>query len=142
MTSTDAFRSQFQQAMATLMQQDRTPYVFVASIPNLYQLWQGLRTNSTARWVWSTARICQSMLAATRTAAERQQVVEREKAFNQVLAETCARYPGNYRWDGGAVYAYAFSTSQVSKLDYFPPSLSGQASLARVTWTASWWPST
>jgi hypothetical protein len=25
-------------------------------------------------------------------------------------------------------------------LDFFHPSLSGQASLARVTWTASWWP--
>jgi lysophospholipase L1-like esterase len=142
MTPADTFRSQFQQAMATLMQQDRKPYVFVSSIPNLYQLWQVLHTNATARWVWANFRICQSMLGATRTEAERQQVVEREKAFNQVLAETCARYPGNCRWDGGAVYAYAFSTSQVSKLDYFHPSLSGQASLARVTWTASWWPST
>jgi hypothetical protein len=26
-------------------------------------------------------------------------------------------------------------------LDYFHPSLSGQAALARVTWAASWWPS-
>src|SRR5215211_2580403 len=81
MTATDAFRSQFQQAMATLMQRSPTPYVFVASIPNVYQLWQVLHTNSTARWVWSTARICQSMLGATRTAAERQQVIDREQAF-------------------------------------------------------------
>src|SRR5215207_9224884 len=33
MTSTTTFRSQFQQAMATLMAQDRRPYVFVSSIP-------------------------------------------------------------------------------------------------------------
>jgi lysophospholipase L1-like esterase len=37
MTSTDAFRSRFSQAMATLMAQDPDPYVFVSSIPNLYQ---------------------------------------------------------------------------------------------------------
>jgi lysophospholipase L1-like esterase len=140
MTSTATFRAQFSQAMATLMAQDRKPYVLVSSIPNLYQLWQVLHTNSLARWVWATAKICQSMLGATRTEAERQQVVARERAFNQVLAEVCAQYT-RCRWDGGAVYNYQFSASQVSSLDFFHPSLSGQAALARVTWAASWWSS-
>src|SRR5215207_9214132 len=139
MTSTDTFRAQFQQAMATLMAQDPDPYVFVSSIPNIHQLWEVLHTNSLARWVWANFHICQSMLGATRTAAERQQVVDREVAFNQILAEVCAQY-ARCRWDGGAVYNYQFSASQVSTLDFFHPSLSGQASLARVTWTASWWP--
>jgi lysophospholipase L1-like esterase len=140
MTSTTSFRSQFSQAMATLMTQDRDPYVFVSSIPNLYQLWQVLHTNSLARTVWAAARICQSMLGATRTEAERQQVVAREQAFNQILAEVCAAYD-RCRWDNGAVYHYQFSASQVSTLDFFHPSLSGQAALARVTWGASWWSS-
>jgi hypothetical protein len=60
--------------------------------------------------------------------------------FNQILAEVCAAY-ARCRWDGGAVYDYRFSASQVSTLDFFHPSLSGQAALARVTWAASWWPS-
>src|SRR5215207_4157355 len=140
MTSTTTFRAQFSQAMATLMAQDRKPYVLVSSIPNLYQLWQVLHTNALARWVWSTARICQSMLGATRTEAERQLVVSRERAFNQILADVCAQY-SRCRWDGGAVYRYEFTASQVSALDFFHPSLSGQAALARVTWNASWWPS-
>ena len=140
MTSTDTFRSQFRSAMATLMAQDRKPYVFVSSIPNLYQLWQVLHTNSLARWVWATFHICQSMLAATNTETQRQQVVTREQAFNQVLADVCAGY-ARCRWDNLAVYHYQFSAGQVSALDYFHPSLSGQASLARVTWAASWWPS-
>src|SRR5215203_5799676 len=71
MTSAETFRTQFSQAMATLMAQDRDPYVFVSSIPNLYQLWEVLHTNSLARRVWATANICQSMLGATRTEAER-----------------------------------------------------------------------
>jgi lysophospholipase L1-like esterase len=140
MTSPEDFRSQFRQAMATLMAQDRDPYVFVSSIPNLHQLWEVLHTNSLARWAWANFHICQSMLGATRTAAERQQVVDREVAFNQILAEVCGQY-ARCRWDGGAVYDYRFSASQVSALDFFHPSLSGQAALARVTWAASWWPS-
>jgi lysophospholipase L1-like esterase len=140
MTSTTTFRAQFSQAMATLMAQDRKPYVFVSSIPNLYQLWQVLHTNSLARWAWANFHICQSMLAATNTETQRQQVVAREEAFNQILAQECAKYP-RCRWDNKAVYNYRFSASQVSTLDFFHPSLSGQAALARVTWAASWWPS-
>jgi lysophospholipase L1-like esterase len=141
MTSSEDFRAQFSQAMATLMAQDRKPYVFVSSIPNLYQLWQVLHTNSLARWVWANFHICQSMLAASNTETQRQQVKTREEAFNQVLAEECAKYT-RCRWDNWAVYHYQFSASQVSTLDFFHPSLSGQASLARVTWAASWWAST
>jgi lysophospholipase L1-like esterase len=141
MTPTETFQAQFSQAMATLLAQDQDRYVFVSSIPNIHQLWEVLHTNSLARWVWTTAKICQSMLGATRTEAERQLVVDREKAFNQILAQVCAAYT-RCRWDGGAVYNYRFSASQVSTLDFFHPSLSGQAALARVTWAASWWPST
>jgi lysophospholipase L1-like esterase len=139
MTSVDTFRSQFQSAMTTLMAQHPQPYVLVSSIPNIYQLWQVLHTNSLARWVWANFNICQSMLGATRTQEQRQQVVDREQAFNQKLAEVCTAYV-RCRWDNLAVYHYQFSASQVSTLDYFHPGLSGQASLARVTWAASWWP--
>ena len=141
MTSTTTFRAQFSQAMATLMAQDRKPYVFVSSIPNIYQLWQVLHTNSLARTVWAAAKICQSMLAATNTETQRQQVKTREEAFNQILADVCAQY-SRCRWDNKAVYDYRFSASQVSTLDFFHPSLSGQAALARVSWAASWWPGT
>jgi lysophospholipase L1-like esterase len=140
MTPTATFQAEFQQAMVTLMQQDPQPYVFVSSIPNIYQLWQVLHTNSLARWVWSNFHICQSMLGATRTEEQRQQVVTREQAFNRILAAGCGAY-ARCRWDNLAVYNYQFSGSQVSTLDYFHPGLSGQASLARVTWAASWWPS-
>ena len=140
MTSTDTFRAQFSQALAILMAQDRKPYVFVSSIPNIYQLWQVLHTNSVARWVWANFHICQSMLAASNTETQRQQVKTREEAFNQILADVCGGYV-RCRWDQGAVYNYQFSASQVSTLDFFHPSLSGQAALARVTWAASWWAS-
>jgi len=140
MTSTDTFRAQFGQAMATLKQQLPSARVFVSSIPDIYQLWKALHTNRLARTVWATAHICPAMLGATRTEAERQQVVAREVAFNQILAEGCHQYGANCRWDGGATYNYKFSASQVSVLDFFHPDLDGQAALARVSWAASWWP--
>jgi GDSL-like Lipase/Acylhydrolase family len=140
MTSTTTFRAYFSQAMATLLAPGQDRYVFVSSIPNIYQLWQVLHGNSLARWAWANFHICQSMLGATRTEAERQLVVDRERAFNRILADVCAQYT-RCRWDGGAVYNYQFSASQVSNLDFFHPSLSGQAALARVTWGASWWAS-
>jgi hypothetical protein len=116
--------------------------IFVSSIPDIYQLWKVLHTNRVARAVWATAHICPSMLGATRTEAERQQVVARQVAFNQILADTCHQYGTNCRWDGGATYDYKFSASQVSVLDFFHPDLDGQAALARVTWATSWWPTT
>jgi len=140
MTSTDTFKTEFSQAMATLEQQLPQARIFVSSIPDIYQLWKVLHTSPVARTVWATAHICPSMLAATRTEDERQQVVAREVAFNQILADTCHRHGPSCRWDGGATYNYKFSSSQVSVLDFFHPDLDGQAALARVTWAASWWP--
>jgi lysophospholipase L1-like esterase len=72
MTSPDTFKTQFNQAMATLKQQLPDARIFVSSIPDIYQLWKVLHTNRVARTVWATAHICPSMLAATRTEAERQ----------------------------------------------------------------------
>jgi lysophospholipase L1-like esterase len=89
MTPTDTFKAQFSPAMAILKQQLPRARIFVSSIPDIYQLWKVLHTNRVARAVWATAHICPSMLGASRTEAERQQVVARQVAFNQILADTC-----------------------------------------------------
>jgi lysophospholipase L1-like esterase len=141
MTPVDTYRTEYEHALSTL--ESGLPagaHIFVASIPNIYRLWQLFHDSSTASLVWSTANICQSMLSTSNTEADRQTVLEREEAFNAVLAKGCATY-ANCRFDGGAVFRYAFERSNVSPLDFFHPSLSGQAALAAVTWAASWWPS-
>jgi lysophospholipase L1-like esterase len=141
MTSVADFRAQFSATMDILA--DGLPtgsVVFVSSIPNVYRLWELFRGDPIARLVWSTARICRSMLSSSNTEADRQAVLAHEQALNGVLAEVCGRYE-LCRFDGYAVFQYRFAASQVSKLDYFHPSLSGQAALAQVTWAASWWAS-
>jgi lysophospholipase L1-like esterase len=139
MTSVEDFRVQFQSAMAILetgLPSDA--HIFVGSIPNVYRLWSLFRGNRLAQLIWGVAGLCQSMLSRSNTEADRQVVLQREMEFNAVLAEVCAQH-ANCRYDGGAVFAYVFTGNDVSKLDYYHPSLAGQAVLAEVTWEASWW---
>jgi lysophospholipase L1-like esterase len=139
MTSVEAFRSQFQQTLATLDSGlPRRSHIFVSSIPDVYQLWDIYHTSSTAQLVWDVADICQSLLSPNRTDEQRNQVRERNVAFNTVLQEECGKY-SRCKFDGNAVFGYQFSRGDVSTLDYFHPSLSGQGRLAGLTWTQSWW---
>jgi lysophospholipase L1-like esterase len=138
MTSVSDFKAQFAATMSTLAALPSGKHVFVSSIPNVYHLWDIFKDNSTAQFVWSAANICQSMLSPTNTEADRQAVLARAEAFNTILHDVCSQY-AFCRFDDYAVFNYAFTTSDVSKLDYFHPSLGGQAKLASVTWQHSWW---
>jgi lysophospholipase L1-like esterase len=140
MTTVTDFQAQFTAAMDELAAGlPADSHVFVSSIPNIYQLWQLFHNNSTAQFVWGLAGICQSMLSPRNTEADRQQVVAREQAFNQVLRNVCGQYVFCL-YDNDATFLYRFTAGDVSKLDYFHPSLTGQANLASLTWQHSWWP--
>jgi lysophospholipase L1-like esterase len=140
MTSTATFGTQFRQALNDFFIADPTAHVYVSSLPNLYQLWSVLHTNSSARNVWSTFGICQSMLRNSNTESQRQAVVARESADNQILLNACVQY-ANCRWDNYAGYNLQFPASDISTVDYFHPNIHGQNDIARVTWAASYWAS-
>jgi len=139
MTSVEDFRAQFASAMQTLQSGVPEARIFVSSIPNVYRLWEIYKDSAVARYVWRTARICQSMLSSSNTEQDRQAVLARVQAFNDVLATVCGQYE-RCRFDDNAVFGYQFERSHVSKLDFFHPSLSGQQVLASITWSRSWWP--
>jgi lysophospholipase L1-like esterase len=138
LTPAATFRAQFQQAIGILRDGLPGARVFVSSIPNLYQLWQLFRTDPAAQLVWQTARICPPMLRITNSEADRQRVVQREQELNDALREVCAGWDG-CRFDGGRTFGFQFTRPMVSRLDYFHPSLLGQATLAAETWRVSWW---
>jgi lysophospholipase L1-like esterase len=139
MTPVETFRAQFRQTLQTLNAGlTGRARIFVSSIPNIYRLWEIYHTDALAQLVWDVAGICQSMLAPERTEEQRQSVLDRNKAFNQVLQQECGQYAA-CRFDGNAVFDFQFQRADVSTLDYFHPSLSGQARLAEVTWAQSWW---
>jgi lysophospholipase L1-like esterase len=139
MTPTATFQSTFQQALSAYVGAQPSGLVFVSSIPNVYQLWSLLHTTGSAATTWRTFGICQSMLSSSSTEAARQLVVTREQAFNAALGQVCNATP-RCRWDGGATYGYVFQKSDVSTVDYFHPSVSGQNKLAGVSWQAGYWP--
>jgi PKD repeat protein len=142
MTSVADYRAQFETAMARLMAGTQDTVVYVVSIPNVYQLWNLFKGSWWARFIWSTADICQSLLAnPTSTQAadvqRRETVRQRNIAYNAELASVCGAYASRCRFDNNAVFNTTFTTSDVSG-DYFHPSIAGQAKLASVSWAAGY----
>lgn len=139
MTPADTFRAQFRQTLTILNSGLPTrARIFVSSIPDLYHLWELYQGDPLAESAWRTARFCDSLLSASSTDADRQAVRDREAEFNAILAQECGRY-ASCRFDGNAVFEYSFAKDQISKIDYFHPSFAGQAALAELTWSLSWW---
>lgn len=141
MTPVATYRFQFQQAMDTLTSGLPDARVFVASIPDVYNLWFILKDNSSARTVWSLFGICQSLLANPLSTAQadvdrRDRVRQRNIDFNTQLAEVCAQYV-HCRYDNNLGFDTPFTASDVSTLDYFHPSIQGQTLSAAVSWTAT-----
>jgi lysophospholipase L1-like esterase len=135
MTPTDTFRSEFATALSDFTKARPNATVFVSSIPNVYTLWSLLHTSSSARFAWSLYGVCQNMLGPSVTEAQRQTVLAQLQADNGALAAVCGANP-QCRWDGYATYGVAFTTTQVSTVDYFHPSVAGQKLLAQVAWNA------
>lgn len=138
MTPTATFQAQVQQALTDFFATDSNGHVYLSSLPNIYQLWSVLHTNALARSTWASFKICQSMLNANNTEAQRQQVVAQEVADNNVLATVCAQFT-NCRWDGLAAYNTQFPAGDVSTVDYFHPNIQGQNLVASVSWSAGYW---
>ena len=141
MTDTQVFRDQFAAAMSTLTAGSPTTYVYVVSIPNVHQLWNLFKGNWWARVIWSSAGICQSLLANPTSTQQadvdrRETVRQRNIAYNAALAEVCALH-ARCHFDGSAAFNTTFATSDVSG-DYFHPSVAGQAKLAAVSWAAGY----
>ena len=140
MTSVSTFLSQFQTAMSTLSTGSPDARIAVATIPDIYQLWSILHTNSSATSTWSFG-ICQAMLANPTSMAQadvdrRARVRQRNIDFNTQLQQVCAQYI-HCRFDNNAGFNTAFTPSDVSTVDYFHPSLTGQALAASVGFGAT-----
>ncbi|HZV75982.1 MAG TPA: SGNH/GDSL hydrolase family protein [Conexibacter sp.] len=142
MTSVASFRTSFESAIRTLRERLPGARISVGSIPNIYNLWSVLHTNSSATATWSLFSICQSMLRnPTSTSREdeerRLRVQRREVEFNTVLESVCATYE-QCKFDRNTGYEYRFEAGEVSTNDYFHPSVRGQATIARIEWGVTW----
>ncbi|MGA2321920.1 MAG: SGNH/GDSL hydrolase family protein, partial [Solirubrobacteraceae bacterium] len=138
MTPVASFRASFIAGLEVLSSGLPNARIDVLSIPNIYNLWSVLHTNTLADLTWAVAKICQAMLVnpTSTTPAEetrRKNVQKRNEEFNTVLGEVCAQYIHCHS-DGGAAYAIKFPASDVNTLDYFHPNEKGQALAAETAW--------
>ena len=106
--------------------------VYVMSVPNVARLARLYADNATARAVWDAFDVCPDALGPD---ADLDAVEARIRAYNAEL-ERAARERRGWSYDGGAVFETAYEPGDVSVVDYFHPSLEGQARLAQVTWDA------
>ncbi|MFJ4875492.1 SGNH/GDSL hydrolase family protein [Streptomyces sp. NPDC088745] len=133
MTPVADFRRSFERALKEVRTELPRTQVYVASVPDLKRLWSLGRGNPLGKQVWGLG-ICPSMLgdadaADAAAVARREAVRERVVAYNGVLAEVCGR-DARCRYDGGAVFDYAFTGAQLSQWDFFHPGVNGQNQLA------------
>ena len=138
MTPVATFQAQFTAGMQTLTSGLPDARIAVLSIPDVYNLWSILHNNSSARFIWALGGICQSLLAnPTSTAAadvtRRANVRQRNIDFNDALSSVCAQYV-HCKFDDYAGFNMVFTPSHVSTLDYFHPSIQGQALAAQAAW--------
>jgi lysophospholipase L1-like esterase len=138
MTSVESFRAGINSAFNYFFSQRPGAKVVVSSIPDLYRVWEVAHSNPKARALWDAAGLCQSLLANPTSTAKndnlrRAFVLLQIQKYNSVLASVC-RAHGGCRYDGGAVYRYGFTVSQLSSYDFFHPNALGHRALARMTW--------
>ncbi|MFI9004860.1 SGNH/GDSL hydrolase family protein [Streptomyces sp. NPDC053541] len=137
MTPVAAFRASFEAALARLRAGAPKAQVYVSSLPDLRRLWETGRVSPMAGRVWQLG-VCGAMLrdpADVSPAAERRRTAVRDRvvAYNEVLAEVCAK-DARCRYDGGAVFGFRFGGAQLSPWDFFHPSRDGQARLAELAY--------
>ncbi len=141
MTSTSAFQAELTAALGVLKSGLPQARILLASIPDIYHVWEVGHLNKVAATVWRLG-VCPALLANPTSVVDidvnrRQQFRERVDAYDGILASACQRYGSRCRWDGGAVHNTKFSLDQLNALDYFHPNSSGQGRLADVTYPGS-----
>lgn len=139
MTPVANYETDFRLTMNKLTSGLPNAKIYVLSVPDVYQLWKLFSRDRFVRSFWRTFGICQSMLDENNTEADRQAVRARNIEFNGVLRQVCAEYV-QCLYDDDAVFNYQFLKTDVSTVDYFHPSLQGQANLAENSWRAGYWP--
>ncbi len=144
MTPVEEYVSAFGEALDALVRGLPEPHVLVLGVPDLARLWEVGKDRPEVRRVWESSAICPSMLAQPQDAGagaqtRRERVRARVQAYNEAMAAACDRHAGNCRHDGKAVFDHRFDLADVSPVDYWHPSRTGQATLARVAWEADPW---
>jgi hypothetical protein len=138
-TSQASFRSAFQESINALRGWLPNARIYVASIPNLQYLWGLFHNNPTATSTWEKYNFeCPGIMTeptSENAAAKARRAATglAEQGYNATLKTLCAA-AAKCQYDNGLVFATKFAESEVSTVDFYHPSVSGQTSLAAAAW--------
>jgi hypothetical protein len=133
-TSSASFTTSFEMAMNTLKSGLPNAKIFVGSVPSLMHLWELFHNNPTAVKTWEALKFCPGIMTeptseGTAAKARRQATLTAEEGYNATMGSICAKNP-KCQFDEDEIFKTNFLESEVSTVDYFHPSIIGQASLA------------
>lgn len=134
MTTTTAFRADFEASLRALRRALPKTQVYVAAVPDLMRLWSQGRQNPLGKEVWKLG-MCGSMLRdpddlSKAADTRRQSVRDRVVAYNKALESVCER-DTLCRFDR-SVFDFRFTGAELSAWDWFHPGREGQRELARM----------
>lgn len=136
MTSADDFRASLTETLRILDDGlDKDAQVLLVSVPDVVALHDAGKDDATRRSRWDALRPCEVVFSPEASDADRAAVRARIAAYNAIIEEVGSA--SGARTDGGAVHAAGVRLSDVSRVDGFHPSLTGQARLADVAWNAT-----
>lgn len=118
---------------------DALPHIkiYVAAIPDMYNLWQIASQRSGCQSRWNLMRICPALLARDVSELDRQGFVERWRDANDAIEAVAGRFPNNVYFDPSMAET-RFEWQHVSTVDCFHPSVAGQNLLSEKTWEGGW----
>ncbi len=139
-TSPESFKDSLTETLNILNNQLPKSKIFIASIPNMYNLWKTGHNNSSAVNKWNDSKLCQSMLAnATSYAKEdndrRERVTLKLEQFNNIIEQVCADAE-NCLTDNKRIFNTQFEDADLSEVDFFHPSIQGQQKIASIAWNS------
>ncbi|SMH32277.1 Lysophospholipase L1 [Rathayibacter oskolensis] len=119
--------------------------IVLSSMPNVASEWAVVK-GGIGSVVWATGNLCRTTrgvsatggrLSTTAAAASAAAAKTRTAQYNTALQSACASAGPLCDYDGGALTATPASKSLIGTVDYFHPSIAGQAKIASVEWAAS-----
>jgi lysophospholipase L1-like esterase len=140
-TPTTDIASSYKEALDILSTKLPDTKIFVASIPNVVQMYRLDENNPEAQKAWHKAGLCY-LLLNEHDRSKRVQVEEvleqRLVQMNAVIAKACSETKNCFT-DNGAVFNTEMTTADMSNHDFFHPSAIGQQHLAQVIGNAIPW---
>lgn len=139
-TPVDEFGQTYRELLETIRAGVPDAPIVATSLPDIRQLWEAGRSDSTIVRLWNESPSCRTLLGdadsdAAADEARRDSVMETWAGYNAAIIEACAGVSA-CTTDDGAISRISFSLDDISTADHFHPSASGQAKVAEAAWPA------